>query len=435
MSSRRRKHKREMAAVERLFPHVVAHHYLDSGDFNGLPISDLEAVFEITHEQAIDITRKSIVDELVCITHPGNSSNAHIKASVVGPIKDQLAALEKYGNSTICLYPTESILKELVNESDFTDRPFTLMLCLGQPQLRLLCFDLSVLEFYRNDPRFYYVNTDLDGRIGVTDEYWDNEKMKDHDKVMLKTFGFAIDKELNRAVTVFICYLSRLTPEHQKHWQKYILREDYIPHPDYVRTHLEGKFPERLPIFVAFLEEMKVINNMCVAIDRKPLFRCVFDVHTKPREFTFLIRPTQKEYRGFLQTLDKMVSDNIDISFFLNEVELEVDELRNDGRVKVTQKGSLQVLSDWLDAHFVTEEKQPISEMVSTFREIRKLRQKPAHTIESDQFEPSLLGEQRELMIRAYRGMKTLRLILANFPGADSVKVPKPLRESLIWTY
>jgi len=38
-------------------------------------------------------------------------------------------------------------------------------LALGEAQLSYRSFDLSVLEFYRNDPRHRYENDDINGRI------------------------------------------------------------------------------------------------------------------------------------------------------------------------------------------------------------------------------------------------------------------------------
>ena len=56
-------------------------------------------------------------------------------------------------------------------------------------------FDLSILEYYRNDPRYRYENDDIRGHI-----YYDTEEMKNSDKALLETFGFSYDEEYNRAV-------------------------------------------------------------------------------------------------------------------------------------------------------------------------------------------------------------------------------------------
>ena len=50
------------------------------------------------------------------------------------------------------------------------------------------------------------------------DEYLKSHAMREHDQVLLQTFGFAYDKDLKRAVAVFLRYLHDLSPEHQRVW-------------------------------------------------------------------------------------------------------------------------------------------------------------------------------------------------------------------------
>lgn len=55
-------------------------------------------------------------------------------------------------------------------EARFADRPYTKELALGEGQLAFRAFDLSILEIYRNDSRYYYVSNNVDGLVSVTDE-------------------------------------------------------------------------------------------------------------------------------------------------------------------------------------------------------------------------------------------------------------------------
>jgi hypothetical protein len=81
--------------------------------------------------------------------------------------------------------------------------PFTLRLALGDGQLEYRPFDLAVLEDYRNDPRYIYQSNDISGWISVHDEHYTSAAMREPDKVMLETFGFCYDDDMNRAVAVF----------------------------------------------------------------------------------------------------------------------------------------------------------------------------------------------------------------------------------------
>jgi hypothetical protein len=74
--------------------------------------------------------------------------------------------------------------------------------------------------------------------------------------------------------------------------------------------------------------------------------------------------------------------------------------------------------------------------MIETFKEVRKLRQRPAHAADDNRFDQACYEEQRQLTIRAYQAVRTLRLILANHPASGSYdKVPDWLYKGEIYTY
>jgi hypothetical protein len=87
--------------------------------------------------------------------------NPHIKAFDEDALDVQI---EKLHNTDLlpqaCVYPSHSHLKNSVEPATFQGRPFTLRLALGEPQLSYEPFDLSILEFYRNDPRYFYETDD-----------------------------------------------------------------------------------------------------------------------------------------------------------------------------------------------------------------------------------------------------------------------------------
>ena len=76
---------------------------------------------------------------------------------------DLLKKLSTNDLDQVCAYPSSQQLKKIVNTTAYSDRPFTLRLALGEPQLCYESFDLSILEFYRNDPRYYYQHDDISG--------------------------------------------------------------------------------------------------------------------------------------------------------------------------------------------------------------------------------------------------------------------------------
>ncbi len=321
---------------------------------------------------------------------------------------------------------------EAVNPAGSEDRPFTRRLMLGEAQLEFHAFDLSILEFYRNDPRYDYETDDIHGQICIRDTYAGSDEMEERDRVFLQTFGFGYDDSLNRAVVVFTRYLHDLSPEHQQIWNAKRLKGRYKLHPDYYRSAILGEWGTKLSVFDAFTEELKHINAMVRLIGRPPLFRNEFEA--RPKGFSFLVRPTTKEYNDFVLVLDHMMSDNINKEFFQGAIELETESPRRDGKIIVTSKGTIQLLEQWFQKSMRFNDPQPFKDMVATFRKVRRLRQNPAHKAEDSVFDQQLFKEQRMLMIEAYCAVRTIRLMLANHPSVRDYRVPEMLFKGEIWT-
>jgi hypothetical protein len=347
----------------------ITEFYLESRDFNGHPVKDIAQVFGLEESELKSILISLIRDDKISLTFGDIQPNPHIKAFEEEPKEKQIDRLQGSNLEHVCSYPSCTHLREIVDPSKYQDRPFTLRLALGEPQLSFESFDLSELEFYRNDPRYSYRNNDITGSICVSDE-----KMPPSDQILLQSFGFSYNPELNRAVAVFLIYPSRLSPQHQQIWNAKILEGDYKLHPDYYRISIIGHWPECIAIFDAFIEELHHINEMCKLMHRPPLFRNELREDNKPREFCFLIRPTSKEYNDFVHLLDKAISENINRDFFLDDVQFECEEVRRSGKVVVRQKGAIQLLDEWLKLKFIAEDRKPTEEMIETFKEIRQLR-------------------------------------------------------------
>jgi hypothetical protein len=194
-----------------------------------------------------------------------------------------------------------------------------------------------------------------------------------------------------------------------------------------------GEWPERPSIYESFVEEQHHINEMAVLMGRPPFWRAEFRADDRPRNFGFLLRPTLNEFNAFVHTLDRMCSDNINVTFFRNDIELDEEIQRADGRLEVRRKGSIRLLDEWLD-RVRFDDLEPRRLMIATFRRIRNLRNSPAHTLRPDEFDPTYIQQQRELMIDAYGAVRTLRLILANHPATRGYEVPEWYRIDP-WTF
>lgn len=407
--------------------------YLSSPDFNGMDVLQaLPASLGLEYADIIDALSQLMAEEKVGVVYSDTDVNPHILRVGYDPKEVQIAKLATV-DAHACVYPLPKHLERVVDPSQYQDRPYLLCLALGEPQLAYRAFDLSVLEVYRNDPRYRYVCDDISGHICATGEY--AEDMPESDRVMLQSFGFCYDDELNRAVAVFLYRLSRLTAEHQQIWRARELQGDYALHPDFWQRAIAGRFGEGVSVFSAFLEELRLINRMAEAMGRPRLFRKDYRDDSRPVGFSFLVRPTLKELNDFVLLLDKMISDNINKDFFLHEVALEREQIRADGRVVVERKGTLAILEDWIRDRFHTDDWEPIDSMFSFFGRVRRMRQRPAHALDDNVFDQSYFRQQRDLIVGAYESLQTLRLLLANHPAAGQVPVPRRLSKGTIWKY
>ena len=409
--------------------------YYESGDFTGYPVYRLKEEYGISGSEAKELIRNLIssrqVDGVFGNLHP----NPHIKAFSNVPVEDQLNFLDELEFSEhFCLYPSAEILSRSSEIKKFENAPYERELALGAGQLDFRVFDLSVLEHYRNDPRYYYETDFVSGLISIHDEYFEFDSMRGHDQILLQTFGFAYDDDLNRAVAVFLRYLANLSPGHQMIWSAKKLKGDYKLHPDYYRNSILGDWGTRISIFDAFVQELSVINEMAALMGKEPLFRELF-AKDRPREFGFLLRPTLNEFNRFVLLLDKMMSDNLNKKFFAKDISLEEEEEREDGKIVVRQKGTIALLEEWIQKYYRPSEPEPLEKMFAAFRKIRKLRQKPAHAVNEDNFDQKYFKEQHQLIIEAYNAVRTLRLIFANHPNVkrNPPSIGKHLYEGKIW--
>ncbi|NMY13619.1 Diverged AAA-family ATPase containing protein [Pseudomonas veronii 1YdBTEX2] len=411
--------------------------YFTSGDFNGLTLHELLIKLNLGKAEVIAEIRAGIENDVLTIEHQGNP---HIKP-FSDVKKDKMIEFldESKGETNFCMYPHPKKLESAAAGEFFRDAPFTYELAKGAGQLDFRAFDLSTLEFYRNDPRYHYETNSIQGQICVTDEHFESEGMPEHDQVLLQGFGFAYDNELNRYAGVILRYLNKLSPEHQRIWAaKQIKKGEVWLHPEYFAMSFQGSWGTKLSIFDAFVQELDQVNKMCERMEKPKLFRDSY-CEERIRGFEFLLRPTKSEFGSFVHLLDKMMSDNISKDFFRGDLELERDVTRkSDGKVIVEPKGTIQLLDEWLHKFYRSAEREdPVKELIDTFRKIRKLRQEPAHRIGLDIFDQSIFREQRALIIEAYNAVRLLRMILALHPKVeeDPPQINDWLREGKIWDF
>ncbi|MEZ0111678.1 hypothetical protein ABH920_005696 [Catenulispora sp. EB89] len=407
--------------------------YCASDDFNGLPVHSLDIELETLRQ----LLRPLIEDGSLYVNYGDRHPNPHVLAFEPESVDKQLDKLAVSDLRAACLYPTVAHLESVVDPQDYAGRPYTLELALGHPVLGFHFFDLSVLESYRNDPRYYY-EFDIDGIIGVHDEYYERSTMAERDQVLLQTFGLAMAKDRYWAIVVFRRYLASLSPEHQQIWKakEEDGSDEFTPHPAYWQMSM-GEWPDKVSLFNAFLGEIEQINALCEQIGRPPLFNKSYK-DERPRDFGYLIRPTARELANFAGVLDKMLSDNMSRKFFQNEVPYEDEATDKKGRTVVTQRGTIRILEEWIQEKFHTEDadtRQLLEEAIKTLKAVRAMRNPNAHKIGLDAYDIGLFKEQIKLMRGAYRAVLTVRQMLQCYPGSEGHEVPEHLELRQVWDF
>lgn len=394
---------------------ALVEHYLTSGDYNGLPgyvaTTTLAASIEEVKAALEHLIGAGKASVLFGDRHP----NPHIRAFEDEPVSDQLDKLRKLSGDYFVMYPTADVLAGAVDRSQYAGRPYSLALALGRPQLDFASFDPIVLDGYRRDPRYNFRNNDIQGSLSISDKAYESSSFPEKHKVLLQSFAFSFSEQMERAVAVFYTDLDRLSSEHQQIWAAHELSGEFHMHPDAYRALVLGDWDLKVSLGDALVEEVRVINRMCELIGWPPLFKHVFQ---RPKELGFLLRPTRRELNDFILLLDKMLSDNINVDFFPESIPRTSESTRGDGKIVVQQRGTISLLEEWLNTAVRMPDPGPKDDMLRELREIRKLRQKPAHAIDDDAYDPELFKEQRRLFLNAYDVVRTLRLLLSNHPKA-----------------
>ena len=352
--------------------------------------------------------------------------NPHIKGFDLSsiPKETQIQRVTEKSNNT-CFYPTQKALLDI--QADY-QKPYKALLQKGAPQFKIIFFNIEILQIYINNPKYYIADFGYCGNIGLKQEYWDDESL---DSEFVKEYGMAYEKgnsKINRAVAVFVRDLSKLSSNTQLRWKSYELpiQSQYLVESGFYKNAILGEFVDKYWVMDAILDEMKVINNLCIAIGLPELFRETFGTYytDRPDGFTTLLLPTKKNYYDFVSVLEKLLVHNINIKTFLNDYGVIKAIERNDNNGN--PKGSLVMLKEWMfknvRANYDMEEI-----IINPLKNIRKIRQVPAHELYNNEFDINLYEEQKNLVEDVYEAIYALRRLFMGHPLTKNVEIPEVL--------
>lgn len=133
-----------------------------------------------------------------------------------------------------------------------------------------------------------------------------------------------------------------------------------------------------------------------------------------------------RSYLDFVNVLDKMLSQNIDIGFLGEDVPREDERGR--------PKGTIQLLQDWFEAVWLpASDASSAAAFLRPLKDIRKQRQRPAHKVEANAYDLGLFEKQKDLMDSACQSLMALATALSKNPDAASVAVPDILSRILVY--
>lgn len=409
-----------MSPNENQIEERVVTHYLDSGDYNGLPLSRLAEAEGVDPSRLLELITKLIKAGRLSIPSP-HQTNPFAKAFDVS-VEEQLLDLENRDPHFVCLYPTPDSVDDNVDLSSYEDVPFTRLMMLAKPKLAAIPFRLDVLDFYEADPRYRFRFYDFGGTLGVRDEY---RSQLDEADWMSFRFGIGYDGEGQRVVAVYLYQLAELPGKQQRIWQEFIVDGACKISEEYFRTTILAKPAEAISVYDAVIGEQVEINKIFKLMGRPPLFRETYEDQRRPRQFGFFMKPTLSNYNNFVQLLDKMLSENLNIASFRGDIDQRERMRVSDNEVELRSKGTITMLDEWLALRFPRLSAEERSDITGPLREVRQLRQKPSHKLVEDEYDRRFYDLQDELVWKVHEALKKFRDNLATDPAASSYQPPQ----------
>lgn len=418
--------------------------FIKSRDFNGIPLTTLASNLKIEYKLILLILTELILEDNVSIQ---NGENPHIIRFNHYKTNQQLELLKEAeknkeecldeltienehtirimtNSHLLCVYPSQSYLKLYRNVKKYDSIPFSKRLALGEPQVYPAYFELNVLERYLNDPRYSFKFESYRGYIYTSGSDKNTSKLKKNDQTFLQSFGLGYDNKGKRVVVVFLRYLSDLTSNHQNYWKSKEITTKCKIAKEYVQNSFYGEWSRGISYYSAFIQEQKIINELCKLINRKTFFKETFEDDKAPREFSFFLSPTLHNYESFISLLDKMISENINKDFFKGFIDLVSVEKISKNMVERKHKGTLNLLEEWLSKYFCFDDKNGLKLVMKPLKLIRKERQKPAHKISENYYDEKLFLQQKKIMKNVYFSISNLRYIFSKHPNSVDYKMP-----------
>lgn len=396
----------------------IIEHYRQSRDFNGM-------YFAGDKESERTAVALLVRDGLVQVVSEADFPNPHIR-----PWRSRRSTDEQIGSVTalngegygVCLYPTPLSLTKPSTRRAYRGQPFRQAMAKGRGALELAYFSFDVLEQYRNDPRFDFQFYDFGAKTIISTEAHEDKAEPEHDKIIMDHIGFAYDlsqyvrddpsSPIIRRVCAFYRGLSNLSPTHQQRWRTYQVddQEALKPHPVWWGQQM-GHWADGTGAFDRFFFELTTLNEFYEKAHGTALLKTT----ERPREFGWILRPSQHEWEGFIQLLDKLLAENLTAAG-LNAAGAPVHD---DAGQSLGTVGRLAAL---LASKGI--EREAVSRVLAPVREVRGARQRPAHALRTNVTDHTFVHRQVDLLERVNESLELLRRFWQTHPANRDWKEP-----------
>jgi hypothetical protein len=182
-------------------------------------------------------------------------------------------------------------------------------------------------------------------------------------------------------------------------------------------------------VFYALIDEINAIHKLTETIFGTSLFRKELNGDHRPKNFTFFFAPTTKNYYEFINLLDKYLSENINKPFFEGKLDLEERKAIDEDTFERIQKGTLRLLEEWISTVFRYADDSIPKEIMKPLKKVRKERQKPAHKVIDNNYDPSLIELQKNIMEACYLSLGSIRRNIQTHPKAKDIELDDRLDE------
>ncbi|MBP5513493.1 MAG: hypothetical protein J6Y04_01760 [Bacteroidaceae bacterium] len=394
----------------------VYNSFVNSSGYNGCPVYDLG--YDCTQEELLQCLIELIKEEKIEIIS-GDVGNTYIKSFDAESIEKQITLLPSLSPFDYCIYPTESVLENKRDVSNFNDRPFSKMLALGKPQMKCRLFNIDILYHYAADPRYDYSFRDYFGSI------YSYNTVEDSEAIYLSNFSIGRNGD-DYVVAVFLRDLNFLPAVAQQKWYSKMIVDSSkcLVLRNFIDNQLLGSWCFPRTVFRAIVEEIENLYVLTNYIWGKSIVsNCFLRDDDRLREFEMLLLPTKKNLDDFYSQLEIITVGNLNKDFFsLDEFGLELFLYTQDGDYQIkTAKGTLLLLKEWLQI----VKPECVKEIHGVLNEVRATRSKGrAHNLLRPQYSKDFYTEQFDISGKVFNALNVLRRIIQTHPRAKGAAIP-----------